>query len=129
MTNYEKNRAKVDKIWETNSGIAIVDGEVKPCVETACECCDLYYGNCAVQISKWLVAEHKEPQTNWSEVKVDTPIIVRDFEEVKWQRAYFAGYENGKVCAWRGGRTSWTAMAQDDILYWNCAKLVEGAEE
>lgn len=63
MTNYEKHKTKIDKIWESGSDIAIVDDEVKPCSETKCVDCDLFKNEekCSVQaMAKWLMAEYKE---------------------------------------------------------------------
>ena len=47
--------------------------------------------------------EYEEPETDWSKVEVDTPILVRDVENENWYRRYFAKYENGKVYAWING--------------------------
>lgn len=49
-----------------------------------------------------------EKPVDWSNVEVDTPILVRDDEEFNWKRRHFAKYENGKVYAFIDGATSWT---------------------
>lgn len=67
----------------------------------------------------------EEPEVDWSKVPVDTPILVRDHEVQPWERAYFAGYKDGKVGAWHGGRTSWN---ESIISPWNYAKLAEVGE-
>ena len=66
--------------------------------------------------------EYKEPQVDWSKVEVDTPILVRQREDSKWYKRYFAKYENGKIYAWENGRTSWNL---DNMAYWQYAKLAE----
>nr|DAW79832.1 MAG TPA: hypothetical protein [Caudoviricetes sp.] len=65
--------------------------------------------------------------TDWSAVKVDTKILVKNNECDIWKRRYFACYENGKVYAYCGGKTSWSAWNDDgsDIVLWEFAEVVE----
>lgn len=70
----------------------------------------------------WLDEEYQEPEVDWSKVNVDDPILVRDNDDEEWNQAHFACYEDGKVHAWSGGKTSWTAK---NYLYWMQAKLAE----
>lgn len=126
MTNYEKNKTIIDEIWEAESTIAISKGEIRSCSDTKCkECLFSGHSHCSIPMAQWLMSEYKEPQTDWSKVPVDTPILVRDNEDCIWQRRYFAKYENGKVYTWADGRTSWSAFSQDDCLHWDYAKLAE----
>lgn len=60
---------------------------------------------------------------DWSKVPVDTPILVKDDCDDKWEKAYFAKYEDGMICAWNNGRTSFSARNKDDTFIWDCAKL------
>ena len=39
---------------------------------------------------------------DWSEVKVDTPVLVRDFEGAKWEKRYFAFFKK-----WQGEYVVW----------------------
>lgn len=66
-----------------------------------------------------------ESEVDWSKVSVDTPILVRNSAEQPWRMVYFAGYKDGKVSAWYGGRTSWNECM---ISSWNCAKLAKVEE-
>nr|DAJ97825.1 MAG TPA: hypothetical protein [Caudoviricetes sp.] len=59
---------------------------------------------------------------DWSKVKVDTPIIVRN-DGCVWVRRYFAEYKNGKVRTYFNGATSWSSDGRMDS--WDCAKLAE----
>lgn len=70
----------------------------------------------------WLDEEYQEPEVDWSKVNVDDPILVRDGDDEEWNRAHFACYKDGKVHAWSGGKTSWTASS---YMYWQQAKLAE----
>lgn len=74
----------------------------------------------------WLLEEYKEPAVDWSEVAVDTPILVRDSEDRSWIKRYFAKYENETIYAWDGGCTSWST---DGLTKWKFAKLAENVKE
>ena len=67
----------------------------------------------------------EEPETDWSKVKVDTPILIRNKGDDKWIKRYFAKFENGRVYAWNGGKASWT---EDCMTPWKYAKLAESEE-
>lgn len=70
----------------------------------------------------WLEEEYQEQVVDWSKVENDDLILVRDGDDEEWNRAHFAYYKNGKVHAWSGGKTSWTASS---YMYWQQAKLAE----
>ena len=131
MLNIEKFRDKLIELGVINpSGLAKVKVRGKDklvaCEWTDCVDCEYYKDSeCSSKAEEWLFAEYKEPEVDWSKVKVDTPILVRNSKDGSWNRRYFAGYENGKVYAWKYGRTSWTAMNGSS---WEYAKLVESEE-
>ena len=60
---------------------------------------------------------------DWSKVKVDTPIFVRNRVEDVWKCRYFAKYEDGKVYTWCGGRTSWSNVISDEPVNWIYTEL------
>ena len=62
---------------------------------------------------------------DWSKVKVDTPILVKDNYDEEWVKSYFASYKNGEVRAWMGGRTSFSVKNKTDTFGWKYAKLAE----
>lgn len=64
---------------------------------------------------------------DWSAVKVDTKILVRDINGSIWRRRYFARYENGKVYAFDSGKTSWSANTNhiSDYVPWDFAEVVD----
>lgn len=62
---------------------------------------------------------------DWSKVKVDTPILVKDDCDDKWEKAYFAKYEDEMIYAWSNGRTSFSARNKDDTFIWDRAKLAK----
>ena len=70
----------------------------------------------------WLNEEYIEPapETDWSKVEVDTPILVKNIESQAWIVKYFAKNEDGKVWCWSDGRTSYTTKSVCD---WEFAKI------
>ena len=83
---------------------------------------------CRLLQTMWLFEEYKEPEVDWSQVAVDTPILVKDFEDEAWSKKYFAKYKKGTVYTWAGGCTSWSKL-NNDIISWKCAKLAEEGDE
>lgn len=64
-----------------------------------------------------------EEVVDWSKVAVDTKILVRVSEHNEWSKRHFAKFENGKVCAWDNGKTSFTSNAKSPYTAWQQAKL------
>ena len=70
-----------------------------------------------------------EEMIDWSNVPVDTKILVSDKEDKGWKRKYFAKYKDGKVYAWAWGKTSFTANNNEDVTDWEYAKLYNEGDE
>lgn len=121
MKNYEKY---ADSIREYKGDSFCADF-VKPNILKS-EYCDLDCTRCRMLQAMWLLEDYKEPEIDWNEVKVDTPILVRDNDDDKWIRRYFAKYDGKFVYAWNSGRTSWT---EEYTTGWKYAKLAETEEE
>lgn len=62
---------------------------------------------------------------DWSKVKVDTPILVKQYEQDEWEKRHFAYFKDERVYAWLCGATSWSADYEGDTTNWNLAKLAE----
>ena len=62
---------------------------------------------------------------DWSNVKVDTPILVKQYEQDEWEKRHFAYFKDERVYAWLCGATSWSADYEGDTTNWNLAKLAE----
>ena len=131
MTNGEfyKDELKVIKKGVTEDllidKIAVnKQGQPKYCRTQPCADC-IFNGHCALEAKKqWLKQEHVE-QVDWSKVKVDTPILVRESEQNPWLKRYFAKFKGGKVYAWNSGITSWSIEDKIGMLCWKYAKLAE----
>ena len=125
MKNYEKY---ADEIKEYN-GFNFCTDFVVPHVLKSDDCPN-NCSKCKMLQTIWLLEEYEEPETDWSKVEVDTPILVRNSEYQEWNKRYFAGYGNdGYIYAWNSGSTSWTAYNSSDVTEWEHAKLAESEEE
>ena len=130
MLNIEKYKEMlIDmEIIDVNK-LAVVNDKPVNCTDLyVCDECD--FGkkkNCSPYLEEWLFSEYEEPEVDWSKVKVDTPILVKDTEEEEWQRRHFAGLKNGKVYAWHDGLTSWSDIGECERS-WKYAKLAESEE-
>lgn len=127
MLNIEKYKDKLENLGVLNpDALAVIDGKPCMCQETECDMCELYNAeSCYVYRDNWLFSEYKEPEIDWSKVKVDTPILVKRSKEAEWERRYFARFKNGEVYAFPGGVTSWTMDDEEAICSWEYAKLAE----
>ena len=70
----------------------------------------------------WERSKNNKEYIDWNTVPVDTPILVRDYEDEDWIPAYFAEYNNGVVYVWEDGGTSFTKKQTEAWCY---AKLYE----
>lgn len=82
---------------------------------------------CQVLTAAWLQEEHKDPEIDWSNIPVDTPILVKNEGQEIWKKRYFARFVSGKVSVWDQGCTSFTNLY--GTSFWDYAKLWEGSEE
>lgn len=110
--------------------LAVVNDKPVKCKDLyKCDKCD--FGeeeSCESYLEEWLFSEYEEPEVDWSKVKVDTPILVKDILKSEWIKRYFAKYENGRVYVWKEGKTSWSAVNEHDVNFWKCAKLAESED-
>lgn len=61
---------------------------------------------------------------DWRNVKVDTPVLVRDFENQDWKKRHFAFFDDELIYTWDGGATSWS-VKNKGAMPWKYAKLAE----
>lgn len=120
MKNYEKY---ANEIREYKGDSFCIDF-VKPNILKS-DHCESDCTKCHMLQAMWLLEDYKEPEVDWSKVEVDTPILVKEYEESNWTKRYFAKYEDGVVYAWNNGVTSWTANDDECVIDWSFAKLAE----
>ena len=125
MTNLEKYAEEI----KNYRGNDFCRDFIRPIILKKEFCSVISCEQCIMMRTMWLMEEYEEPEVDWSEVEVDTPILVRNREDDIWEKAHFAKYEEGRVCAWWGGKTSWTIENGDSNWYWNYAKLAEEDDE
>jgi hypothetical protein len=129
MLNIEKyKKILIDTEVINITKLAVINDKPVECRECHCDECD--FGgkkDCKPYLEEWLFSKYEEPKVDWSKIKVDTPILVRNYG-IKWSKRYFGKFVDGKVYAWCGGATSWTADGECDMTSWNYAKLAESEE-
>ena len=118
MKNYEKYADEIRKFKDGN----FCEEFVIPHILKSDSCAYLSCSDCGRRQMLWFIEEYEEPEVDWSQVEVDTPILVKYSELTNWKKRHFAKYENGIVYAWNNGETSWTTVAMTD---WKYAKLAE----
>ena len=90
---------------------------------------------CRAVFALWLEEEYEEPpkpEVDWSKVPVDTLVRVRDYEDQDWVLGYFVRMD-GKhpeynFVTWADGRTSKTALYNENTYTWRYCELVEDKE-
>ena len=126
MKNYEKYADEIKRY----SDLQVLCDEIKiPFIlEPTGKSCtrDIDCDTCQTLTTLWLLEEYEEPEVDWNQVEVDTPIFVKNSEDEMWRKRHFAKYKNGNIYAWSDGQTSWTAY---DMMVWRYAKLAEDAKE
>lgn len=128
MKNYEKYVDKIKEYEGNNFCSMFIEPHILKPIGLSCD--DLACGMCCVLQLAWLTegGTPKEPETDWSKIKIDTPILVRQGKNGKWLKRHFAKYENGDVYAWADGQTSWTGQTENYMTPWKYAKLAENEE-
>lgn len=131
MLNIEKYKDKLVELCVIDiDRLALIQGQPRIC-NSSLLCNECLFNNnldfCSDEALNWLFSEYKEPEVDWSKVKVDTPILVKDTEEGEWQKRHFSGVKNGKVYAWHDGLTSWSAIGGCERS-WKYAKLAESED-
>ena len=126
MLNREKYAEEILNIACDGCNIALINGKLEKCrgVCNKCDFCDndiRNAGRCREKAKEWANSQY----VDWSEVPVDTPILVRDSELFAWSKEHFAKYENGMVYTWANGATSWSG---EIVSSWMYAKLAESEE-
>lgn len=131
MTNYEHYKEQIERITRLGREVAMnaTTGEIVCCWDIRCNEC-LFQGsedaNCFQKAFKWADEEYKEPETDWSKVPVDTPVIVSN-DGSFWYNRYFAGVNyKGDPAVFPDGGTSWSNETLDrEFEYFNYIKLAE----
>ena len=91
-------------------------------------CDDIPCSWCSVLLELWLDEEYEEPEVDWDNVPVDTPVLVRNSKNENWTLRHFKRIrdtaETHKFETWGDGMTSRTT---DGII--SLWRYCEPAEE
>lgn len=132
MTNWEFYKEMSAKVGFDSFAINAITGKPSDCSILDCEQCMFSQYNsgidqaCNITKIDWLFKEYEEPKVDWSKIPVDTSIYVSDNEK-NWFPRYFAKYENGEICVWACGTTSFSTPS-GKCTTWPYAKLANEAE-
>ena len=118
MKNYEKYADEIKKYKAEE----LCNKFIKPNILKKDSCSGINCTACSMRMMLWMLEDYKEPEVDWNKVEVNTPILVRDCDDDRWIKRYFAKYENEIIYAWNSGATSWSTS---HITGWKCAKLAE----
>lgn len=118
MKNYEKYADELRK-YEVEE---LCNKFIKPNILKKDNCSGINCTACSMRMMLWLLEDCEEPEVDWNKVEVNTPILVKDCDDDRWIKRYFAKYENEIIYAWNSGATSWSTS---HITGWKCAKLAE----
>nr|DAG18847.1 MAG TPA: hypothetical protein [Caudoviricetes sp.] len=121
MLNKDKYKNVLLDFALDSLSIAVVKGEPKSCICTQCDVCDLHgvANDCRIARHNWANSEYEE-KVDWTKVKKDTPVLVRNCQTDYWNRRYFAEFKDNHVYVYNDGCTSWSASRKD---WWVYAKL------
>lgn len=118
MKNYEKYADELRK-YEVEE---LCNKFIKPNILKKDNCSGINCTACSMRMMLWLLEDCEESEVDWNKVEVNTPILVRDCDDDRWIKRYFAKYENEIIYAWNSGATSWSTS---HITGWKYAKLAE----
>lgn len=126
MTNFEKYKDDIERLGYKRVAFNKFNNKIVKCAGFACDDCAFYgnYDDCKLGAMKWAAEEYKEPEVDWSDVPVDTPVLVSDDGE-NWVRRYFAKITKlGTIFVYSSGATSWSAST-NPVVHYKYAKLAE----
>lgn len=122
MKNFEKYEKNIREV-DFDFAVVKETGKLVSCSGMHCDLCK-FYGDepCATYRIEWL---YRENFTDWSKIKMDTVIRVKQASSHVWTKRHFAFYKGGKVYAWLDGKSSATVGSEEEVSAWNFAELAE----
>lgn len=136
MTNREYYKEQILDVVCSGSS-ASYDTRVNKIVPCRAECSNCLFSidnfkrdknenGCLGNFISWCDMEYQENTVNWSKVKVDAKVLVKDNTNHIWYKRHFAKYVNGIIYTFNMGKTSWS---DDGILMaWEQGKLADEDE-
>ena len=81
ITNREKYKQEIENILIRRLRVD-QDGHPFSCLGSCGNCIFEGDDSCTSKAAAWLDSEYVEPEVDWSKVKVDTPIYVKDYKKI-----------------------------------------------
>lgn len=126
MTNGEKYEKEIVEIVKSKEKSICDDFINKIVLPSYGMKCDNRCIECRTLVDIWLSKEYKEPEVDWSKVKVDTPVWVKSIAGNIWFKRHFAKFEDETVYAWDDGRTSFTT---EECSGWEIVELADDEDK
>ena len=130
MKNREKYKNELIDVIKTDGRICefVKKHEVSQMIGKDFESyCEMYCIACGTALQLWLDEEYEEPEVDWDNVPVDTPVLVRNSKNEDWTLRHFKRIrdtaETHKFETWGDRMTSRTT---DGIIsLWRYCELAE----
>lgn len=94
MLNREKYAKEILDIVCEGDNFGLQNGKPVGCRNISCRECEFYSENCRANTRAWVNREYVEPPVDWSKIPVDAKILVRNNEDIVWERRYFAKWKD-----------------------------------
>jgi hypothetical protein len=119
MKNKEKFAKKIIEVACSGEILAKHDDKLYKCSEISCVSCDFKSEagkDCAYWTRKWAESEYVEYETDWAKVPVDTPVLLKDKDNVDNKRHFYKTLSEGALALFINGRTSWSSIAEAGVI-------------
>lgn len=118
MKNKEKFAKEIIEVACSGSKLALYNGEIRACKSLMCSECEFCSRvvPCDSKRKAWAESEYVEYETDWAKVPVDTPVLLKDKDNVDNKRYFYRTLSEGALALFINGRTSWSSIAEAGII-------------
>ena len=128
MKNFEKFASVIAKLLTSCDGDEICPFLQKVLYNKQGYCCEDYTcEQCEKLLYKWLLEEYK-PEIDWLKVPVDTPVMVRDYDDENWKKRYFCCYLPNSVNPFITFNDCDARFNAHSVVEWRQCKLADGID-
>ena len=118
MKNKEKFAKEIIEVACSGGVLAMSSGIIRKCTELPCRKCSFNIDGteCDEMRKAWAESEYVEYETDWAKVPVDTPVLLKDKDNVDNKRHFYRTLSEGALALFINGRTSWSSIAEAGII-------------
>lgn len=118
MKNKEKFAKEIIEVACSGSKLALCNGEIRACKDLTCSECEFCSRvvPCDSKRKAWAESEYVEYETDWAKVPVDTPVLLKDKDNVDNKRYFYRTLSEGALALFINGRTSWSSIAEAGVI-------------